>query len=145
MGFGSKDLGIAKLAELEYLRKFRAVFAQVAKPLSAANYARAPASYQARPTTPAPFDRFLAEDGGPWRLPEGRAEDLRLDGLRRLSTGGGERPHQPPPECWGVAFAGHSPGRRDPVHKPVGRMRWLAYIAPSPTTRSATCPFVSHR
>ena len=63
MGFGSKDLGIAKLAELEYLRKFRAVFAQDAEPLSAANYARAPASYQARPTTLAPFDRFLAGDG----------------------------------------------------------------------------------
>jgi len=63
MGFGSKELGIAKLAELEYLPKFRAAFAQDAEPLSPANYARALASYQATLTTPAPFDRFLAGDG----------------------------------------------------------------------------------
>jgi cytochrome c peroxidase len=62
MGFASKDVGIARLRELEYLPKFRAAFPQDAEPLSAANYARALASYQATLTTPAPFDRFLAGD-----------------------------------------------------------------------------------
>jgi cytochrome c peroxidase len=62
MGFPSKDLGVEKLAELDYLPKFRAAFPQDAEPLSAANYARALASYQATLTTPAPFDRFLAGD-----------------------------------------------------------------------------------
>jgi cytochrome c peroxidase len=62
MGFASKEVGIAKLRELEYLPKFRTAFPQDAEPLSAANYARALASYQATLTTPAPFDRFLAGD-----------------------------------------------------------------------------------
>ncbi|PYM67735.1 MAG: cytochrome-c peroxidase [Candidatus Rokuibacteriota bacterium] len=62
MGFASKDAGVAKLAELEYMPKFRAAFPQDAQPLSAANYARALASYEATLTTPAPFDRFLAGD-----------------------------------------------------------------------------------
>lgn len=62
MGFGSKELGLAKLAELEYPSRFRAAFPDDAEALSAANYARALASYQATLTTPAPFDRFLAGD-----------------------------------------------------------------------------------
>jgi cytochrome c peroxidase len=62
MGFASKDVGVAKLAELEYLAQFRAAYPQDPEPLSAANYARALASYQATLTTPAPFDRFLAGD-----------------------------------------------------------------------------------
>jgi len=62
MGFSSKDVGMAKLAELEYGPKFRVAFPQDAEPLSPANYARALASYQATLTTPAPFDRFLAGD-----------------------------------------------------------------------------------
>ena len=64
MGFASKDVGLAKLAELEYAARFRAVFADDPQPLSAANYGRALASYQATLTTPAPFDRFLAGDDG---------------------------------------------------------------------------------
>jgi cytochrome c peroxidase len=62
MGFASKEAGVAKLAELEYMPKFRAAFPQDAQPLSSANYARALASYEATLTTPAPFDRFLAGD-----------------------------------------------------------------------------------
>jgi len=62
MGFGSKEAGVAKLAELDYLSKFRLAFPQEAQPLTPANYARALASYQATLTTPAPFDRFLAGD-----------------------------------------------------------------------------------
>jgi cytochrome c peroxidase len=62
MGFASKDAGVAKLAELDYLPKFRAAFPQDAQPLSAANYARAIETYEATLTTPAPFDRFLAGD-----------------------------------------------------------------------------------
>src|SRR5437588_6723612 len=45
MGFGSKDAGVARLAELDYLPKFRAAFPDDAQPLSSANYGRAPASY----------------------------------------------------------------------------------------------------
>src|SRR5437016_1208798 len=60
MGFASKDIGIAKLTELEYLPKFRAAFVEDAQPLSATNYGRALAAYQATLTTPAAFDRFLA-------------------------------------------------------------------------------------
>jgi cytochrome c peroxidase len=62
MGFASKDAGVAKLTELDYLPKFRAAFPQEAEPLSAANYARALERYQATLATPAPFDRFLAGD-----------------------------------------------------------------------------------
>ena len=64
MGFGSKDAGIAKLAELEYAPRFRAVYPQDAQPLNPQNYARALAAYQATLVTPAPFDRFLAGDDG---------------------------------------------------------------------------------
>jgi cytochrome c peroxidase len=62
MGFPSKDAGVAKLVELQYLSQFRAAFPEDAQPLSAANYGRALASYEATLTTPAPFDRFLAGD-----------------------------------------------------------------------------------
>ncbi|MDB5865833.1 MAG: hypothetical protein JWO70_3639 [Betaproteobacteria bacterium] len=64
MGFATKEAGVAKLAELEYLGRFRAAYPEDAEPLSAANYARALASYQATLTTPAPFDRFLGGDDG---------------------------------------------------------------------------------
>ena len=75
MGFGSKDIGVAKLAELEYLPKFRSAFPQEAEPLTPANYARAIASYQATLSTPAPFDRFLSgEDAA---LTEGQKAGLR--------------------------------------------------------------------
>jgi cytochrome c peroxidase len=62
MGFASKDAGMAKAAELNYLAQFRAAFPEDEKPLSAVNYGRALAVYQATLVTPAPFDRFLAGD-----------------------------------------------------------------------------------
>ena len=62
MGFASKDAGVAKLAELDYLPKFRAAFPDDQQPLSAANYGRAIAAYEATLATPAAFDRFLAGD-----------------------------------------------------------------------------------
>jgi cytochrome c peroxidase len=62
MGFATKDAGVAKLAELDYLARFRAAFPGDEQPLSAANYGRALAAYQATLVTPAPFDRFLAGD-----------------------------------------------------------------------------------
>jgi cytochrome c peroxidase len=62
MGFASKDAGIAKLAELDYAARFRAAYPDDAQPLSAANYGRAIAAYEATLTTPAAFDRFLAGD-----------------------------------------------------------------------------------
>src|SRR5438552_1648084 len=75
MGFASKDIGIAKLTELEYLPKFRAAFTDDTQPLSAANYGRALAAYQATLTTPAAFDRFLAGDDG--ALTERQKKGLR--------------------------------------------------------------------
>ena len=75
MGFASKDVGIAKLTELEYLPKFRTAFAEDAQPLNAANYGRALAAYQATLTTPAAFDRFLAGDDG--ALTERQKKGLR--------------------------------------------------------------------
>ncbi|MEA3192361.1 MAG: cytochrome c peroxidase [Betaproteobacteria bacterium] len=62
MGFRTKDEGVAKLDELQYLPKFKAAFPQDAQPLNPANYGRALAAYQATLVTPAPFDRFLAGD-----------------------------------------------------------------------------------
>ena len=62
MGFGSKEAGIAKLDELAYTARFRAVYPQDAQPVSARNYGRALAAYQATLVTPAPFDRFLSGD-----------------------------------------------------------------------------------
>lgn len=64
LGFPSKDVAVAKLADLEYDSKFRAAFPQDPTPLSAANYGRALEAYQATLATPAPFDRFLAGDDG---------------------------------------------------------------------------------
>jgi cytochrome c peroxidase len=62
LGFASKEAASAKLNELDYLPKFRAVFAQDPQPLSLRNYARALETYQATLATPAAFDRFLAGD-----------------------------------------------------------------------------------
>ncbi|HET7765745.1 MAG TPA: cytochrome c peroxidase [Burkholderiales bacterium] len=62
MGFASKQEGLAKLAELDYLPAFRAAYPQDAEPLSAKNYGRAIEAYEATLVTPAPFDRFLAGD-----------------------------------------------------------------------------------
>jgi cytochrome c peroxidase len=62
LGFASKDAAAAKLAELDYLARFRAAFPDDEQPLSTVNYGRALAAYQATLVTPAPFDRFLAGD-----------------------------------------------------------------------------------
>jgi cytochrome c peroxidase len=62
MGFATKDAGVAKMAELDYLARFRAAFPGDDRPLSAANYGRVLAAYQETLVTPAPFDRFLAGD-----------------------------------------------------------------------------------
>src|SRR2546421_610699 len=75
LGFASKDAGVAKLTELDYLPKFRAAFPDDAQPLSAANYGRALQSYQATLTTPAAFDRFLGGDDG--ALTERQKKGLR--------------------------------------------------------------------
>ena len=64
MGFPSKEAGVAKMNELKYAPAFSAAFPQDAEPVSAKNYGRALAAYQATLTTPAPFDRFLAGDDG---------------------------------------------------------------------------------
>jgi cytochrome c peroxidase len=60
LGFASKDEAVAQLAQLDYGRAFRTAFPGEAEPLSAANYGRALAAYQAMLVTPAPFDRFLS-------------------------------------------------------------------------------------
>jgi cytochrome c peroxidase len=62
MGFDSKELGVAKLKELQYAAAFRIAYPDDPEPLSARNYARALAAYQATLVTPAPFDRFLGGD-----------------------------------------------------------------------------------
>jgi cytochrome c peroxidase len=64
MGFPSREAGLAKMNELKYVPAFRAAFPQDAEPLSAGNYGRALAAYQATLTTPAAFDRFLSGDDG---------------------------------------------------------------------------------
>lgn len=62
MGFASKDEGMAKVAELQYAAAFKAAYPDEAQPMSAKNYGRALAAYQASLNTPAPFDRFLGGD-----------------------------------------------------------------------------------
>lgn len=62
MGFTTKDAGVAKLRELRYDVAFRAAYPQDPEPLTAKNYGRAIAAYEATLATPAPFDRFLAGD-----------------------------------------------------------------------------------
>jgi cytochrome c peroxidase len=62
MGFPSKQAGVERLRELNYLPAFRAAYPQDAEPLSARNYGRALEAYQASLVTPAPFDRFLGGD-----------------------------------------------------------------------------------
>jgi cytochrome c peroxidase len=62
MGFKTKEGAIMKLRALGYDAAFTAAFAGDPDPLSAANYGRALAAYEATLVTPAPFDRFLAGD-----------------------------------------------------------------------------------
>jgi cytochrome c peroxidase len=62
MGFASKADGVKKMAEPEYAAAFRAAYPGDADPMTARNYGRAIAAYQATLVTPAPFDRFLEGD-----------------------------------------------------------------------------------
>lgn len=83
MGFPTKEVGIERLGQLNYLASFRAAYPQDAEPMNARNYARAIAAYQATLTTPAPFDRFLAGD-------DGALSDRQKAGLRAfVATGCG--------------------------------------------------------
>lgn len=59
LGFATREAGIDRLRELDYLKAFRAAYPNDADPLNSANYGRALEAYQASLTTPAPFDRFL--------------------------------------------------------------------------------------
>jgi len=62
MGFPSKQAGVAALAQHHYAEKFRAAYPGDSEPMTARNYGRALAAYQATLVTPSPFDRFLAGD-----------------------------------------------------------------------------------
>jgi len=62
MGFASKDAGMARANDLQYEAAFRAAYPEDEKPVTAANYGRAIAAYEATLFTPAPFDRYLAGD-----------------------------------------------------------------------------------
>lgn len=62
MGFATKQAGIDRLRELDYLSAFRAAYPNDPDPLNATNYGRALEAYQATLTTPGPFDRYLAGD-----------------------------------------------------------------------------------
>jgi len=56
MGFASKDAGLARIDELQYATAFRAAYPGDEKPVTAANYGRAIAAYEATLLTPAPFE-----------------------------------------------------------------------------------------
>lgn len=60
MGFATKQAAVAKLGELGYGDAFKAAYPDDPQALSARNYGRAIAAYEASLVTPAPFDRFLA-------------------------------------------------------------------------------------
>ena len=64
LGFASREAALAKLRELGYAERFRAVFARDPEPLSTRNYGLALQAYEATLATPAAFDRFLAGDDG---------------------------------------------------------------------------------
>jgi cytochrome c peroxidase len=89
MGFPSKEAGVAKMNELKYAPAFHAAFPQDAEPVSAKNYGRALAAYQATLTTPAPFDRFLAGD-------DGALTEQQKTGLRTFITMGCAHCHNGP-------------------------------------------------
>lgn len=60
MGFATKDLAVERIKGLQYETAFRAAYPQDPQPVSAVNYGRAIAAYEATLSTPAPFDRFVA-------------------------------------------------------------------------------------
>jgi cytochrome c peroxidase len=81
MGFPSKQAGVDRMGELNYLPVFRAAYPQDAEPMSARNYGRAIAAYEATLVTPAPFDRFLAGD-------DAALTDRQKAGLRAFIANG---------------------------------------------------------
>jgi cytochrome c peroxidase len=81
MGFSSKQAGVDRMSELNYLPAFRAAYPQDAEPMSARNYGRAIAAYEATLVTPAPFDRFLAGD-------DAALTDRQQAGLRAFVANG---------------------------------------------------------
>jgi len=89
MGFPSKEAAVAKMNELKYAPAFSAAYPQDAEPVSAKNYGRALAAYQATLTTPAPFDRFLAGD-------DGALTEQQKTGLRTFITMGCAHCHNGP-------------------------------------------------
>src|SRR4051812_70534 len=70
MGFDTKDAAVERMKELDYAAAFRKAYPQDAEPLSAANYGRALAAYQATLVTPAPIDRFLGGDDAALNEPQ---------------------------------------------------------------------------
>lgn len=62
MGFAAKADGVEAMRRNGYEPLFRAAFPRETAPLSAANYGKALAAYQATLVTPSAFDRFLAGD-----------------------------------------------------------------------------------
>jgi cytochrome c peroxidase len=81
LGFPSKQQALVLLGQLNYLPAFRAAYPEDAEPLSARNYGRAIAAYEATLTTPAPFDRFLAGD-------DSALSDRQKAGLRAFVANG---------------------------------------------------------
>lgn len=81
MGFASKEAGVEKMRELGYAEAFAKAYPSDPNALSAANYARALAAYQATLTTPAAFDRYLAGD-------DSALNDRQKAGLRAFMSSG---------------------------------------------------------
>jgi cytochrome c peroxidase len=81
LGYPSRETALAKLRELGYAGRFRAVFPGETEPLSTRNYGRAVEAYEATLVTPAAFDRFLAGD-------DGALSERQKAGLRAFITTG---------------------------------------------------------
>ena len=90
MGFASKDAGVRRMTELHYEAAFKAVYPGVENPVSASNYGRAIAAYEATLQTPAPFDRFLAGD-------DAALDAQQRAGLRAFIATGCSACHNGPP------------------------------------------------
>jgi cytochrome c peroxidase len=72
MGFATKPAGVARMRELGYAGAFEAAYPGEPDPVTAVNYGRAIAAYQATLSTPAPFDRFLDGDDRALNAPQKR-------------------------------------------------------------------------
>lgn len=70
MGFDTPEAAISLLKSAGYENAFRTAFPKEEKPMTAANYAKAIAAYEATLLTPAPFDRFLAGDDAALTTPQ---------------------------------------------------------------------------